>query len=531
MLSKGSSLHTTLHVLIRAAIIGTIALLLVFIGLHAYIDWTGNQRWSAAQQLISKEGESLDFHAIAPAPVPDDQNFFAIPALKGLPLIPAKKDDKTPLGRQRTRLINAALPSPSPGNESTKPSLLQGATLGQPTNLKAWAGYLRRAGPQPAPATTENPASDILASLSRNDALVSELAQGISRPESQWVPSWKTRTLPEDLFTLAVPQYMVPEALTPMLCLRSTAAAAAGDAQKAHQSLIIAIRLNQADLQEPNLIGTLVSCKAFSFVCSAVWELCNTHIGTDEEFKTLQQALAKSDFRQSLLYALRGELVGDVNIANFLKRKRDPDIISAAAGIAAPLHDDPKQRLDAVLWRLAPGGLFDENAATIAQWDINYFIKPLKDSGLMELLKKSGELMTLIDRDRDDIANHPDVLLAMLSLPAMPGVVQRVIYSQSVVNRAIAACALERYRIKHNAYPPSLEDAENPGEPRIPLDIISGKPMGYRPTPDGKYQLWCVGFSGQDNGGKRLLDQKAPENTRFSDPKYTGDWVWDFAGK
>jgi hypothetical protein len=52
--------------------------------------------------------------------------------------------------------------------------------------------------------------------------------------------------------------------------------------------------------------------------------------------------------------------------------------------------------------------------------------------------------------------------------------------------------------------------------------------MGYGKTDDGRYVLWCMGFSGVDHGGKRALDQNYPENTRFSDPKYGGDWVWDF---
>jgi hypothetical protein len=87
---------------------------------------------------------------------------------------------------------------------------------------------------------------------------------------------------------------------------------------------------------------------------------------------------------------------------------------------------------------------------------------------------------------------------------------------------------LERYRIEHNTYPDTLEAANDVGEKSIPLDIISGKPMGYRKTPNGKYTLWCVGFDGKDDGGKRVLDKVHPEDNRFSDPKYLGDWVWDF---
>jgi hypothetical protein len=55
--------------------------------------------------------------------------------------------------------------------------------------------------------------------------------------------------------------------------------------------------------------------------------------------------------------------------------------------------------------------------------------------------------------------------------------------------------------------------------------------MGYRKTGDGRYALWCVGFDGKDDGGKRGLDATNPLNTGFSRPDYVGDWVWDFAAK
>jgi len=98
-----------------------------------------------------------------------------------------------------------------------------------------------------------------------------------------------------------------------------------------------------------------------------------------------------------------------------------------------------------------------------------------------------------------------------------------------MANQAIAACALERYRIEHNnTYPDTLEEANHPGEKSIPADVISGKPMGYSKTPDGKYALWCFGLDGKDHGGHRALDEKAPTLTKFASATYSGDWVWSF---
>jgi hypothetical protein len=115
-------------------------------------------------------------------------------------------------------------------------------------------------------------------------------------------------------------------------------------------------------------------------------------------------------------------------------------------------------------------------------------------------------------------------------MPDLSNVVYKAIYAQCMVNEAIAGCALERYRIEHGAYPATLEEANHPGEPAIPLDVISGKPMGYRKISDGNYALWCVGFDGKDDGGTRGTSNK-DRRINFSDPKYQGDWVWDFPAR
>jgi hypothetical protein len=168
----------------------------------------------------------------------------------------------------------------------------------------------------------------------------------------------------------------------------------------------------------------------------------------------------------------------------------------------------------------------------MAQWHLDYFIKPLRDQGFNALLAKQRELTEKVRKVQE---SGPPIfgedMLALMGVTSIQNVAYMAVYTQSVFNEAIAACALERYRIEHGTYPERLEEAKRAGEPAIPLDIISGKPMGYRRTADGRYALWCVGFDGVDDGGIRGGDPKKPESQRFSRPDYKGDWVWDFSGK
>ncbi len=311
-----------------------------------------------------------------------------------------------------------------------------------------------------------------------------------------------------------------------MLVLRSTAAARAGDAAKAHQALLIAVRLNQAYIQEPLLISALIACGQSALINNAVWELCDAHSGTAEDFRTLQQALVRLDFRACYLRAERGELAAGLNAVDYFKRNRNPSFF-----LPMPLRPTGDNRLMSLLVHAIPGGLFDANAATGAEWHFDYVIKPLRDAGFPELLAKQKELNALVTARSKQLFMYPDEILPLSSMPTVLSVSTAVVYAESVVNQAIAACALERYRIEHGAYPDTLEAANRPGENSIPLDIISGKPMGYRKTPDGRYALWCVAFTGKDNGGKRALNKENPERTAFRNPDYPGDWVWDFPGK
>jgi hypothetical protein len=489
------------------------ALCAIGILLRQYIDWSGARSWAAAQKSLARAGESIDLRKVAPDPVPDQQNFLAIPPLKDLALSTGGTDDA-----RYTRLIDAM---PRGAKGGSRPPLSGGASTGWPANLWPWAAWLRANGWQPASPDSGSPARDVLAALSRDDSLAGELAAGLSRPESQWTPSWKTRVLPDPLFMVALPHYTAAQSLTSMLGLRAVAAARAGDAAKAQQSLLIAVRIDQAFIQEPLLIGTLVAAGCSAVITNAVWELCDARAGTADQFRTLEEQLSRLDLKKSLLHAERGELAFGANAIAYLKRTRDARMFGFDRDSA------PASEASLAL-RLAPGGWFDATAATLAEWEFDYFIEPLRNAGFTELLAKQRELDALIGEHRSRYYEYPNERLALVAMPGHEGVTQKVVYIQSVLNQAVAACALERYRIEHGAYPDTLDAASQPGEKSIPLDILSGKPMGYRKTADGSYALWCVGFNGIDHGGKRAVDPNEPRKTKFWDPQYTGDWVWDF---
>ena len=119
-------------------------------------------------------------------------------------------------------------------------------------------------------------------------------------------------------------------------------------------------------------------------------------------------------------------------------------------------------------------------------------------------------------------------MLAGAITPTFIELVRGIVYTQCLNSEATIACALECYRIEHQAYPETIAELVAPGEKPLPLDAISGQAIKYRKISDDRYTLWCVGFDEKDDGGERRMDKKHPWDAHFNRTSYRGDWVWDF---
>jgi hypothetical protein len=101
-------------------------------------------------------------------------------------------------------------------------------------------------------------------------------------------------------------------------------------------------------------------------------------------------------------------------------------------------------------------------------------------------------------------------------------------FAQSAVDLATVACALERYRLANDEFPPTLAALVPQFAAKLPHDLITGEPLKYRRTETG-FVLYSVGFNQADDGGKPCLRQRnglgEPES-RFD--LNQNDWVWAY---
>jgi hypothetical protein len=87
--------------------------------------------------------------------------------------------------------------------------------------------------------------------------------------------------------------------------------------------------------------------------------------------------------------------------------------------------------------------------------------------------------------------------------------------SQTLVDQAWLACALERYRLAQGQYPETLDALTPRFLAKLPHDLIGGQPLTYRRDGSGGYLVYSVGWNEQDDGG-------TPGRS-----KEQGDWVWE----
>ncbi|HEY5913129.1 MAG TPA: hypothetical protein VJA21_21270 [Verrucomicrobiae bacterium] len=80
------------------------------------------------------------------------------------------------------------------------------------------------------------------------------------------------------------------------------------------------------------------------------------------------------------------------------------------------------------------------------------------------------------------------------------------------IQRALlgAAIALKRYELKHGRYPAELGGLCPEFAAQIPRDPMDGKPLRYRPNPDGTFLLYSIGENGVDDGGNPKPLAEAP---------------------
>jgi hypothetical protein len=471
-----------------AFLVAALAAVLVLVIL--VINSRGRKAWEAYAIEAQQRGVKLSHTDFRPSPVPDAENFAAVPLFASL--FSPDPEVRTQKGKQ--------LSLPSSGEPESNPlSSMSDARL---IDLTAWQNAFIKEGALAQAGTS--PADDVLAGLEKlRGPALKQLAEAESRPRACFPVNW------DDGFGALLPHLAMLRDAARIHALRLAAHLAKGDRTAALAEFEGLLRLYYAIENEPTAISGLVRISILSMANSAVWDGLARGQWSDAELTKIEAELAPINLLHDYHFALGSERAGVNSVFDSLRgvgpmHRFD---VSTALGNGAPpmfagltrvsgfvfynqlalnrYHDDRLARLD---WT---------NARVTPQVGVEY--DPERRLGIHGQPKRAF------------------YSLFLLTVPALDAIEKSYFLAHTTQQLTRIACALERQHLATSAYPEKLDALMPTYLAAVPRDLIDGAPLRYRRTDNGRFLLYSIAMNARDDGG-------TPGKAR--NPRDAEDWVW-----
>jgi hypothetical protein len=469
----------------------------------------GKRVWEQYHRQLAARGVELDWHKLAPPPVPDGDNLAMTPFLAPLyDYVPGTYTPRDLTAYNRVAGFAITEPPYAEARRTTEP--VPAMVQGRSTDLAKGLRLLRKAKGQAGSATqAEEPsdrraeASALLEALGEFQPVLAELQAASARPEARFNLNYK-----EDYsWRLSQPHLPVLKRVSRLLMWRASASLALQNTAAAAGDVALILALAQAIGREPFASSFLARNVILDDALQIIWEGLADRRWSDaqlSEFEARLQEPTLHDFRAQL--ALERAAINSV----FEWVHKEPAIVKGWD--FGPGFWEKARGF--ILRHMPAGWMYLEQVSYHRAFDVA--VVPAFDPDAGRLRPRMVEQ-----------AAHPAFplwghrLLAGPVLNSARFLMTRAALTQTGVDQAVLACALKRYRLANNQFPERLEELAPRFLAAIPGDVITGKPMKYRRTPDGQFLLYSIGVNEKDDGGKVVLNPQ----TKASDPAQ-GDWVW-----
>ena len=493
---------------------------------YAEEDWRGWHSWNQYRQQLEASGAQLDLAAFTPQPVPEGQNFAAIPVIESW-------------FTQRTNFAKKwadhySLACTMIGSETNPPAPEGNSHQGGKRyflDLVAWQMAFAAVqsdqtnSNQTFSSGTIDPTSRaiaapvVLAELVSSETELDQLRAASDRPYARYPVVYDL----DNPWGILLPHLGNIKRTVQRLQLRACAELAAGRTDDALADVKLMLYLADSAKTEPFLISYLVRLACVHIALQPVWEGLAEHAWSDAQLQELQVWFQQYDFVADMKRPLDSERAAGILTGDLLARgKYNLDILTT----------DPKQSGSAsvnLLGWIAPRGWYHlEQLNDVRLFQLQF--EGAFDSGQKRVFPRqiASNVKALapafannhwITRNWVTVICIRHQLMARVLLPALYKIPLRAAAAQTAVDEAAIACALERYRLANEQYPDTLAVLVPRSISQLPDDVISGEPYKYHRTADGQFALYSVGWNETDDGGvpgKTLFDEK------------DGDWVWQY---
>jgi hypothetical protein len=446
-------------------------------------NWRGKHAWERYKRELEARGELLSLAALAPPPVPDDQNFAMTPLLK--PLFSKAGDYAQQLAK---RLASADIiedrSCPSIGNWP----------IGRVADTEAWNDYLR--------------ATNAVQRLDDVRPELEEVSSACRRPYSCFPIQYESGIHAPLLHLNTLRK------LTRIYAARAHLALLRGQTDDAAADTETIFRLAGSLKGEPLLVSQLTRMAILQLGFDPAWEGLVRHQWSYAQLAMFQSELQRMDFLLSGLRTLQGE------------RAELNDTLERAIV-------DPRELLGFLVGEDEGGRVVAVAASTLLMLRCSLYQNLVTANRFYEnqlfpvfnLAEHRVDPRRADSSDRQLEATHrtPYNIFAATLVSVEPKACLHFARTQVAVDEAVIACGLERYRLAHGQFPERLDTLVPQFITKLPNDVMNGQPLKYRRTGDSEFVLYSVGWNQTDDGGEfALLKGEESSGRDFKD----GDWVW-----
>jgi len=443
---------------------------------------------AAHQRMVERIGTD-DWVAFAAPGVPDEQNLFALPVVEQW----LHRD-----GKQIRYILpkNVFLP---PG--FVKPEIIENSTdKTSRIDFSAWAAARDLKG--------EKPSIVMHRELGDGNGLLPQLAAGLSRPFSAWKPVQREQYAAAGANPYAAFQPHVSNVNETMrdLGLHLRVAAAAGDVEKTRSAALILLRLFPESATSYHLmICSLVSIGAHSLAFEAIQDALSHPVWDEGGLRMLQLQLGKINDREVMDRGMSVEV-----LTGFATGIHIREICRKGWAATEELRfgnelDSWSTRATRFAYVYGPTGWHDANTAFFAETYLD-LLGPKGESAWMDGRARGEALQKRRDEEYRYLDWNMRRKIGGIALPNVGNLFNAA--AETLFHRRclIIACALEKHRMRHGIFPPSLEALKDDLKPFAVNDPARPTHMpGYRLETNG-YLLWSTGPDAQDDGGAKDKD-------------------------
>jgi hypothetical protein len=474
---------------------------------YSFENWRGKRAFRNYKQQLGGKGEILDWKALVPPPVPDDQN-LAMSSLFGGIL-----DYERGLSGTIWRNTNGSarldrLVQITSRSVRTKASHSENLERNDLIDLAAYQEYFLLNTNVTHAATPGTAVKDIPLALTPLDQDLEELkTAAATRPLARFPVHY------EELIGCLLPHLARVKALEQYLKIHAVACLEAGRTNEAFTDLKLGLRLADSVREEPFAISHLFRISYLAMNLQIIKEGLVRHSWTAEQLAWIQNQCTGINFVAEAEKHLRGERGFALESIDMVRRGALPAKVF--------FEDDGYSWIELflkdTLQKLAPSGWYYQNMVYLSQYYEKMFNSVL-DSRTQRVRPESAEKL---DNELGRTRRTPFNIIGRQLGASMFGFYVRTARWQAALHHAAIACALERHRLAEGKYPESLEALAPRFLNVLPKDVITGEPYKYVTVVDGNYLLYSVGWNRKDDGGK-----VAQSDSGAGVDGKKGDWVW-----